>query len=192
MPLSTRLVHHLEAPTPGASPLLRGDAEHFLERLRGASTPLCFFPEGAPDHAGPLRLLAPIDFLEGTESSLALVAALATALPATVILITVTSPPHAPGEEVALVAEARRALEVHARNAGLDVDALTLTVDTGHRDISISELLLAAARRLDADLIVVASHGKSALARLFVGSTTERLVRHTDRALLVVPRTPRA
>ena len=43
-----------------------------------------------------------------------------------------------------------------------------------------------AARDLDADLIVIATHGYSGLSRILLGSTTERIVQHSSCPVLVV------
>jgi nucleotide-binding universal stress UspA family protein len=42
------------------------------------------------------------------------------------------------------------------------------------------------ARTVDADLIVIATHGRSGLKRVFLGSTAERVVRHAPCPVLVV------
>lgn len=42
------------------------------------------------------------------------------------------------------------------------------------------------AKKHDADLIVMGSHGTSGVKELFIGSNTERVVRHTDIPVLVV------
>lgn len=47
--------------------------------------------------------------------------------------------------------------------------------------------ILLAADRVDADLIVIGSHGKGALKYAFLGSVAEKLLRKSPRAILVVP-----
>ena len=46
------------------------------------------------------------------------------------------------------------------------------------------------AREHDADLIVMGSHGVSGLKEIFVGSNTEKVVRHSDVPVLVVKQNP--
>jgi nucleotide-binding universal stress UspA family protein len=53
---------------------------------------------------------------------------------------------------------------------------------TGRPDVAIVE----AARTEGADLIVVGSHGRTGLERLLVGSVSERVIGHTECAVLVV------
>jgi nucleotide-binding universal stress UspA family protein len=49
------------------------------------------------------------------------------------------------------------------------------------------EVILDVSCREGADLVIVASHGMSGVARAFFGSVTEGLLHRTDRSLLVVP-----
>ena len=47
--------------------------------------------------------------------------------------------------------------------------------------------ILQAAERHDVELIVLGSHGKGQLHYTFLGSVAEKVVRHADRPVLVVP-----
>jgi nucleotide-binding universal stress UspA family protein len=49
------------------------------------------------------------------------------------------------------------------------------------------ETVLEEAERLEADLLVIGSHGHGAVYDLLVGSVSEGLVRRSDRPVLVVP-----
>ena len=48
------------------------------------------------------------------------------------------------------------------------------------------EAIVDASKRKGADLIVVGSHGRTGLERLFMGSVTERVIGHSESAVLVV------
>jgi nucleotide-binding universal stress UspA family protein len=48
-------------------------------------------------------------------------------------------------------------------------------------------VLLARAKAVDADLIVMGAHGRPAIERFILGSTAERMVRSADRPVLIVP-----
>jgi nucleotide-binding universal stress UspA family protein len=63
--------------------------------------------------------------------------------------------------------------------SGLPVDTEVLVGD-GWQDI------VRRATETGADLIVIATHGKSGLERLLVGSTTERVMRHSHVPVLTV------
>ena len=83
-------------------------------------------------------------------------------------------------------AAASAMLEKHARtlqnNDGIDAD-WTLKVDDVHAGI------LAAADEISADLIIIGPH-RSRIRDIFVGTTAERVVRRTTRALLIAVETP--
>lgn len=51
---------------------------------------------------------------------------------------------------------------------------------------TVHEAICQEAKALDADIIVMASHGHSGLARLFLGSVAERVLRSADRPVLIV------
>lgn len=68
----------------------------------------------------------------------------------------------------------------HARAAGLNVETETIEGD-------VATAIVEAARRHDATLIVVGTHGRTGVKRLVLGSTAEVIVRHADRPVLVVP-----
>lgn len=48
------------------------------------------------------------------------------------------------------------------------------------------EVIVARAEALDAEMIVTASHGRTGLRRLVLGSTTERVMRTTERSVAVI------
>ncbi|OOG23849.1 hypothetical protein B1C78_09975 [Thioalkalivibrio denitrificans] len=79
-------------------------------------------------------------------------------------------------------AGARRVADA-AKTALADVDTLAdCAVERGRPD----QVIVSYANRHGADLIVVGSHGRTGLARLMVGSVSERVVGHFDGAVLVV------
>lgn len=49
------------------------------------------------------------------------------------------------------------------------------------------EVIVHVAKRRKADLIVLSTHGRTALAHVFLGSVTERVVRHAACPVMVVP-----
>lgn len=52
--------------------------------------------------------------------------------------------------------------------------------------LSAHQEIISVAQDCNTDLIVIGNHGRSGLARLFTGSTTERVVRHAPCPVLVV------
>lgn len=66
------------------------------------------------------------------------------------------------------------------RKDGLDVTALLVRGTT-------VEKILSEASKLDADIIIVGSHGRGAMHRLLVGSVSEGVLRHAECPVLVIP-----
>ena len=80
--------------------------------------------------------------------------------------------------------EAKRAVEAvdtQARRMDGDVDVLTVV-----REGEPYETILAYADDIDADLIVMGTHGRHGLPRYLLGSTTERVVRTAEIPVLTV------
>ena len=50
-----------------------------------------------------------------------------------------------------------------------------------------ADAVLEAARETDVDLLVLATHGRRGLTRALLGSVAEKIVRHADRPVLVLP-----
>ncbi|MEF8842143.1 MAG: universal stress protein [Haloarculaceae archaeon] len=71
-------------------------------------------------------------------------------------------------------------VEERAEAAGVDVVGATRESGTVHR------ALLEYAEEVDADLIVMATHGRRGLDRWLLGSVTERVVRAADAPVLTV------
>ena len=87
-----------------------------------------------------------------------------------------------PLEEAA--SRAVEAVEEHARELGEhgdDVEVVTVV-----RQGSPYETILEYADEVDADLIVLGTHGRRGLSRALLGSTTERVVRTADVPVLAV------
>lgn len=84
--------------------------------------------------------------------------------------------------------EDRIARQVEAlRSEGFDA---TLEVRSGARDVAT--LVAGAARDVDADLIVVATHGRGGLKTALMGSVARALCHTAARPLLVVPASERS
>jgi nucleotide-binding universal stress UspA family protein len=67
-----------------------------------------------------------------------------------------------------------------ARQQGVEVETV-VRVETPHK------LLREEAERTHAILVVVGTHGRTGARRLVLGSVAEKVVRHSDRPVLVVP-----
>jgi len=69
-----------------------------------------------------------------------------------------------------------------AREAGVDVETSLVEVE----GTQFSNAIIAEATRSSADLIVLGTHGRGALAHFLMGSVAERVVRHSTIPVLLV------
>ncbi len=65
--------------------------------------------------------------------------------------------------------------------AGIDAEPLVIRATSAHEGI------LKVAGKRHADLIVMGTHGRSALGRATLGSVADRVVRHAEMPVLLVP-----
>ena len=135
-------------------------------------------------------ILVPTDFSAASRKALVHAAALARLGGGDVTLVHVIEPPpypqfgyaHIPLKEAKLKRSARERLEA-LRQELADVGVkCAFVIRTGSAFHEITEQ----AREQQADVIVIATHGRGALAHLLLGSTAERVVRHAPCPVLVV------
>jgi len=130
-------------------------------------------------------ILVGTDLSERSERAMARAAQLGHAKHATLSVLHVAEA----GLSVA-IRDRRRALaeeslrEWYAFLPESDRGGVSLHVETGEP----FAVLLAQAQERNTDLIVLGEPGKKGLKELFVGTTTERVIRHADRPVLVVKR----
>jgi nucleotide-binding universal stress UspA family protein len=135
----------------------------------------------------PSKVLVAVDFSDASMIALSCAARLARRSKADLHVVHVEDPllsaaAHERG--IHLAVESREELErLISKVPEADTLSPQHSVVTGHP----VEVILDISCREGADLIVVASHGMSGVARAFFGSVTEGLFRRTDRSLLVVP-----
>ncbi|TQV78756.1 universal stress protein [Exilibacterium tricleocarpae] len=141
-----------------------------------------------------MRLLVSVDLSESTEKIVDKAAAIATALSAQVWLLHVAAPePEFVGLDVGpqsvrdSVSKALRkehtqiqALADRLRDRGLEATALLIQGET-------ADTILKEATRLDADMIVVGSHGRGRMHQLLVGSISAGVLKASKCPVLVVP-----
>jgi len=81
----------------------------------------------------------------------------------------------------------REAVDAATQRFVADVHATPL-VDVRVIDgLKVADEVLVQARLLDADVIVLGSHGRSGFEQLLLGSTADRILRKSERPVLVVP-----
>ena len=155
-------------------------------------------PAGAPElHLR--RILLPTDFSGCANYALPYAAAIARATNATVVCVNVVEPivpavGYTGMAEAMPIAEMSEQMEDSAERelpGVMNCEALRgLKVDEviGHGDAAAEIVRIAAEQKID--LIVISSHGRTGLGRIFFGSTAEAVVRHAGCPVLVVKPPP--
>lgn len=143
------------------------------------------------------RVLFPTDFSEASSAALPLAAQWAQAFGAElhVLHVKVLHDLHSgdPTEEPAFPGFAQYLEAINQRTGEL-MDRLLETGGEGcleihratRRGTAAPPEILAYADEIEADLVVMATHGRRGLRRLFLGSVAEEVVRHSNRPVLTV------
>lgn len=179
----------------------RGAARFFLGSFAetlvlSSPLPLLVVNPRAESTRAPKRILFPTDFSDGSREAFAWVRALSRQLGAELHIFHRTllgrdpsraafEPPAVPEElwmrlQEGRLSTGRRWLE-EARSAGLSAE-----LHVSRSRASVADAVSAAAKRLAPCLVVVASHGNTATARL-LGSVARQLVRDAPCPVLVLP-----
>lgn len=140
--------------------------------------------------AGLRRILVPVDFSETSARALPYASELARALRAEVTLIHVTEPPPATEFAYPMSAEMEKQVRKSAEELLLRVqgEAFDEAIQTKAivRSGAPYQEIVRAATLLKSDLIVLTTHGHTGFDRALIGSTAERVVRHSPCPVLVV------
>lgn len=132
------------------------------------------------------KILIPLDGSPFAEFALGPALALARALPARVALVTVQDPvpTFAFGEWDTDPQAWRR--EYLDEVAGRVADATGIEPERGVRVGPVEKELVDEIRESDADLVVLATHGRGPFSRFWIGSVADALVRKSPRPVLLV------
>lgn len=152
--------------------------------------------EGGPRWADPLEVVVTVDGTAFSETALAVATDLSALFDARITLVRVVPYPYdvsAVGGGMVvdysdLIATAEAEGKRYLADLTERIEGLVPRVD-GEMLVSASPAsgILEIAAQREADVIVVASHRRSGLSRLVLGSTTDKLVRGAERSVLVVP-----
>ena len=139
-------------------------------------------------------ILAPVDFSENSEQALEYVRAFAGQFDTEVVLLHVVEPTIIPdnfgmippayeqmGE--ALVKTAQERLSSMAGELSSDAGDVRCLVHTGRPAWEIVRV----AAEVEADLIIITTHGYTGLKHVLMGSTAELIVRHAPCPVMTVP-----
>lgn len=136
------------------------------------------------------RLLVPTDFSKASSYALPHAFEMARRFEAEVIIIHVrtpfsgdsSQPEHHFFDEEKYDEYVENELAQNSRKAGSEL----LVKTTSKRGISAASGILEAVKENHADLVVMGTHGRSALAHFFLGSVAEKVVRHSSVPVLTV------
>src|SRR5579883_2517868 len=139
------------------------------------------------------RILVATDFSRCAQSALDLAIQLAAANKATIELFHVFTIPTwiGPAREVfaadgATIAGIERVVKEGLAKERARVESSGVRVTTAHAEgAPIPEVILGRAREVEADLLVMGTHGRSGVKRLLLGSVAERVLRAAPCPVLV-------
>lgn len=154
--------------------------------------------QGAPGNETPMpfrlrKILVPVDFSEYSSKALEYALSFAAQFQASLILLHVVEPTVYPEnymvlppalDEInqAMIKAGQDRLEALRREQVGDRAPAEAVVRVGRAYFEIAE----AARALDTDMIIIATHGYTGLKHVLLGSTAERVVRHAPCPVLTV------
>jgi universal stress protein A len=129
------------------------------------------------------KILVPVDFSDCSEKAFQYAAAFARQFGADLTLLFVVQPypPTLEMGEIDPIGEVTEELEGLRRKVPSSVRAGTV-LRRGEPAFEIVK----AARELGVDLIIISTHGRAGVARVLMGSTAEKVVRHSGCPVLVV------
>ncbi len=141
--------------------------------------------------SGLSKILVPIDFSETSTKALPYAAAIAEKFKAEVTLIHVTEAPPVLGgfdyvPSADLEARSKQAAEELLARVQREAFGENIYTDAIVRAGTPFHEITKAASRLEADLIILTTHGRTGLKHAVLGSTAERIVRYATCPVLVV------
>jgi nucleotide-binding universal stress UspA family protein len=141
-------------------------------------------------------LLVPIDFSAASGNLLQTAASLAQSLGARLVVLHVLQPIAPMGDlmmmpDLAQVTSMQKAAAENARaqlaRAGVKLAELGVAVEQELHDGPAAAVILERARALPADLVIMGSHGHTALYDLLLGSTSHAVLKKASCPVVIVP-----
>lgn len=140
------------------------------------------------------RILVPLDFSERAHKALTYAVALAAKTKAKITLLHVLEPVYASADPGLTYFPQQTAMEHKANIQRMRLIAAKF-IPKNHFDKAVVRTgvpyneIADTAKKLHTDLIVIATHGRTGLGHVLMGSTAERVVRHASCPVLTVRRT---
>jgi len=151
--------------------------------------------ESPAAHVNLQRILVPVDFSRESAKAVRYAVSLARQFDASITLVHVVEPSYGPvnfggaavtrpASEKERLARAKSKLGVMGQRILGPCRIVETVIRSGLAFFEITE----AAKAVNADLIIIGTHGYTGLTRAVVGSTAEKVVRHAPCPVLVVRR----
>lgn len=140
------------------------------------------------------RILVPMDFSEASRQALRYACSLADTFNASLCIVHAIENPYLPGGYMEFYAPPAEYFEQVERDTQTSLDTLlTPEEKTKYRATLVQrtgsparEILALLAEQPDIDLVVMSTHGRGGMARLMMGSVTDRVVRLAPCPVLTV------
>ena len=151
-----------------------------------------FVAEGRADSITRLkRILVPIDFSESSSKALRYALAFAKQFDAQIHCLHTVEIPYGTGEGAIVIESDAFQKKLHEKSkaqmtAFLRDHGAAASQECAIRSGTAYREIVDASEDRDIDLIIMGTHGRSAVGRFLLGSTTERVVRHAHCPVLVV------
>lgn len=172
--------------------LLGSTAERVLRHAPCSVLTVCSqHSRSAKSVVHPKKIFVPTDFSEPGDAALQAALSLAQQYPARLHLLHVVPVHYAVGDYdqidfQMLETEEKEVAEKELSALSKALAAKKIAVKAEIRHGRPATEITNAAEELDADLIVISTHGRTGWQRAFLGSTTEEVVRHSSLPVLVV------
>lgn len=141
------------------------------------------------------RILVPTDFSEISLQALEYAIELGKPFKASIVLLHASEPIYfatpgtlyAPsGNVVMLLREQRRIAQEHLAHLARALEKRRIPIQTMLASGSPHQVIVGAAKKVGADLIVMSTHGRGGFSHLFMGSVAEKVVRSASCPVLTV------
>lgn len=160
------------------------------EVIRGASCDVCAVRESV-ESLQVRRLLVPLDLSSTSAAQVGAASRLAELFGAEIDLLYVLPEPPLPAWGVdadilyGLLPERKREAERELTALAAGLVKAGLVARSSVEDGFAGRVIREAGERLQSDMIVIAPHSRGVIERFFLGSVTEWVIRHSDRAVYI-------
>jgi nucleotide-binding universal stress UspA family protein len=163
------------------------------ELVRGTCLPVIMIPPRCQYgwHCGHLRVLVPLDGSPLAERAVTAAMRLVSTIGGELVLLGVVeaAPTSVLDPNVLLVSDptpAQATVGAYLDGIASQLRASSISVTTQVSQGAVGMTVIRASAELDADLIAMATHGRSGLTRLIVGSAAREVLERADRPVLIV------